>query len=110
METSFTYYVLLALGGLVAGGIVGVAFGAIQLAAQRKYELRQRKGKSTSGWIVVPGSFTRVAFLMIALVIVQVFLPSFFLNNMQWMVSAGVILGYGWILFQQVRRQKLHQV
>jgi uncharacterized BrkB/YihY/UPF0761 family membrane protein len=110
MEISFTYFALLALGGLVAGGIVGVAFGVIQLAAQRKYELRQRRGKSTSGWIVVPGSFTRVAFLMIALVIVQVFLPSFFLNNMQWMVSAGVILGYGWILFQQVHRQKPHQV
>jgi uncharacterized BrkB/YihY/UPF0761 family membrane protein len=110
VETSFTYYALSALGGLIAGGIVGVAFGVIQLAAQRKYELHQRKGKPTSGWVVVPGSFTRVAFLMMALIIVQVFLPSFFLSNMQWMVSAGVVLGYGWILFQQVRRQKLHQL
>jgi MFS family permease len=110
MEISFTYYALSALGGLVAGGIVGVAFGVIQSAAQRKYELRQRRGKSTSGWLVMPGSFTRVAFLMIALVIVQVLLPSLFLSNIQWLVSAGVVLGYGWILFQQVHRHKPHQV
>jgi hypothetical protein len=93
---------------LVAGGIVGVAFGAIQSAAQLKYELRKREGKSTGGWIVVPGSFTRVAFLMIALILVQVCLPVLFLDNVRWFVSAGVVLGSGWTLFQQVHRQKLH--
>jgi uncharacterized BrkB/YihY/UPF0761 family membrane protein len=110
VETSFIYYALFALGGLAAGAIVGVAFGAIQFAAQRKYDLRQRKGQSTSGWIVVPGSFTRVAFLMIALVIIQVCLPSFFLDNIKWMVSVGVVLGYGWTLLQQIRSRKAHQV
>jgi uncharacterized BrkB/YihY/UPF0761 family membrane protein len=110
MEISFIYYALLALGGLAAGAIVGVAFGAIQLAAQRKYELRLRKGQSTGGWVVVPGSFTRVAFLMLALVIVQVCLPSLFLDNMKWMVSVGVVVGYGWTLLQQIRSRKAHQL
>jgi hypothetical protein len=110
METSFIYYTLFALGGLAAGAIVGFAFGAIQFAAQRKYELRLRRGRSTGGWVAVPGSFTRVAFLMIALVIVQVCLPSFFLDNMKWMVSVGVVLGYGWTLLQQIRSRKAHQL
>jgi uncharacterized BrkB/YihY/UPF0761 family membrane protein len=110
MEASLSYYALLALGGLAAGAIVGVAFGAIQFAAQRKYELRQRKGQSTGGWIVVPGSFTRVAFLMLALVIVQLCLPSLFLDNMKWMVSVGVVVGYGWTLLQQIRIRKVPHV
>jgi uncharacterized BrkB/YihY/UPF0761 family membrane protein len=110
METSFIYSALLSLIGLAAGAIVGVAFGTVQLAAQRKYELRQRKGQSPNGLSVVPGSFTRVAFLMVALIIVQVFLPSIFLDNMKWLVSTGVVLGYGWTLLQQVRSRKVHHV
>jgi len=109
METSFVY-ALSALGGLVSGGVVGLAFGVLQRAAHDRYELRQQRGKFDSGWIVAPGSFTRVAFLMIALVLVQVCLPVLFLDNVRWFVSAGVVLGYGWTLFQQVRRRKLRQV
>jgi uncharacterized BrkB/YihY/UPF0761 family membrane protein len=104
METSFIC-ALSALGGLVAGGVVGLAFGVLQRVAHDRYELRQQQGKLNSGWVVVPGSFTRVAFLMIALVLVQVCLPVLFLGNVRWFVSAGVVLGYGWTLFQHIRRR-----
>lgn len=98
-------YALSALGGLVAGGVIGFAFGVLQRAAHDRHELRQQQGKLNSGWVVVPGSFTRVAFLMIALVLAQVCLPVLFLDNVRWFVSAGVVLGYGWTLFQHIRRR-----
>jgi hypothetical protein len=47
---------------------------------------------------------------MIALVIVQVCLPAFFMDNMKWMVSVGVAVGYGWTLLRQIRSRKARQL
>ena len=44
-----------------------------------------------------------MAYLLIALLIVQVVCPLIFLNGTQWAVSGGVVLGYGWMLGIQLR-------
>ena len=92
---------------LIAGGLIGYAFGLIQNAARLRYEKRQQEGKFKSGWSVIPGSGARTAYLLIALLLVQAICPLLFVEGTQWMVSGGVAAGYGWVLFQQlVRRRK----
>ena len=91
---------------LVAGGAIGVGFGMLQQAAMRRHERQQQVGELNSGWAVMPGSVSRVAYLLLALVLVQVFCPMLFTDGTQWWVSGGVLLGYGVILFQELRRRQ----
>jgi hypothetical protein len=94
---------LLTITGLIVGGLIGLAFGAVQNFALHRNEKRQEAGQLKSGWMVMPGSLTRVAFLMIALVLVQIGMPMLFEGISQWMVSVGLVLGYGWMLFLDFR-------
>jgi hypothetical protein len=96
---------LLTIAGLIVGGLIGLAFGAVQNAALRRNEKRQKDGLLKSGWMIMPGSMTRVAFLMVALVLVQIGMPILFDGVSQWMVSAGLVLGYGWMLFLEFRNR-----
>ena len=95
-----------SLTGLVVGSLVGLAFGAIQSAAHRRYEKLQQTGTLKTGWAVMPGSFKRVAYLLVALALVQFLCPLLFAGASQWWVSAGVALGYGWQLFRQLRQKQ----
>ena len=92
---------------LLAGGVIGLAFGAIQDNARMRYERLQREGKFKSGWSATPGSFRRVAYLLVALALVQFLCPMLFAPGgiSQWCVSAGVVFGYGAALFRQLRRR-----
>jgi hypothetical protein len=93
------------LVGLVAGGVIGFAFGLLQQAALRRHEQREQEGKLKNGWTLMPGAGVRVAYLLIALALVQVICPLLFVDGTQWLVSAGVVVGYGWLLVQQLRRR-----
>jgi len=95
--------ILGSLGGLMAGAVIGVAFGTIQNLALRRNQKLQQTGKLENGWAVMPGSMKRVAYLMIALILVQIVCPLFFMDGSQWWVSGGVILGYGAMLLRQLR-------
>jgi hypothetical protein len=90
-----------------AGIMIGYTFGIIQIAAARRYEKLQLQGKFTSGWAATPGSFRRVAYLLVALAFVQFLFPVFFTPGgaSQWCVSFGVVGGYGWTLYRQMRRR-----
>jgi len=100
--------VLRVTAALLAGGIIGYAFGVIQQMAQRKNQKLQASGQLQSGWAVMPGSGKRIASLMIALVLIQIICPLLFVDGTQWFVSGGVVLGYGAVLFRQLReRQEL---
>ena len=83
------------LTGLIAGGCTGWAFAMLQQAALRRHERKQEKGEFESGWTVMPGAGGRVALLLLALVAIQVLCPMLFVDGLQWVVSAGVVLGYG---------------
>jgi hypothetical protein len=92
---------------LLAGGAIGLTFGLIQEAAQRRHEKLQQEGKFKSGWAATPGSFRRVAYLLVALALVQFLFPMLFAPDgiSQWCVSGGVVIGYGLILYRQLRRR-----
>jgi hypothetical protein len=97
---------LRSLFALSAGGMIGYAFGLIQNAARLRYEKMQLAGKFKSGWSIIPGSGARTAYLLIALLLVQLICPLLFEEGTQWLVSAGVAAGYGWVLFQQLRQRR----
>ena len=99
--------ILRAAVALVAGGVIGLAFGTLQQAALRRNEERERAGKLKSGWSLMPGAGARVAYLLIALVVVQFVCPMLFAGTTQWWVSGGLVLGYGYTLVQQLRRRRL---
>lgn len=88
------------------GGLIGYAFGLIQNAARLRYEKKQLEGKFKNGWSIIPGSGARTAYLLVALVLVQVICPLPFEEGTQWVVSGGVAVGYGVLLFQQLRRRR----
>lgn len=90
-------------GATFAGVAIGWAFGLLQQFAAKRHAEKEATGKLNSAWSLMPGSMTRVAFLLIALAIVQVICPMFFTGNAQWAVSVGVVLGYGWTLYQAMR-------
>ena len=93
------------LAGLFVGGISGVAFGMLQDAARRRNEKKQAEGKLNSGWAVMPGSGVRVAYFLIFLVLIQLLCPLLFRDGIQWWVSGGVVAGYGFMLFYQLRER-----
>jgi hypothetical protein len=96
---------LLTIAGFIVGGLIGLAFGAIQNFALHRNEKRKNEGQLKSGWMVMPGSMGRIAFLMVALMLVQIGMPMLFDGLSQWMISAGLILGYGWMLYVEFRRK-----
>jgi len=93
------------LTGLGVGAIIGAAFGLVQDAARRRNEKRQEIGELKSGWAVMPGSGVRVAYLLIALVLIQLVCPLLFRDGVQWWVSGGVVGGHGLMLFSQLRER-----
>jgi hypothetical protein len=95
----------ISLAALIAGFMIGAGFGMVQNAARRRYEKRQTVGKLKSGWAVMPGSAKRVMYLVLTLVLVQIVCPLLFKGGIQWWVSGGVVLGYGLILYRQLRER-----
>jgi len=96
--------VVLALVGLLIGGAIGYGFGAAQRAALQKHKKMQDAGHLPTGWLVVPGSMTRVAVLLLVLVTIQLLLPFLFQNaNLPWFLTGGVVLGYGWAIFRTAK-------
>lgn len=98
--------ILRVSAAVLAGGAIGLGFGLIQASARRRYEQRQREGDFNNGWAVMPGSGRRVAYLVIALVLIQIVCPLLFVAGTQWWVSGGLVAGYGWTLFQKLMQQR----
>ena len=94
---------VLAVG---VGAGIGFAFGYLQNAALRHNEKLEQAGQLKSGWSIMPGSGTRVAFLLVALVLIQLICPMLFADNTQWWVSGGLLAGYAWILVKQIREKR----
>lgn len=107
MQTQISGFYLAPLA-LAAGAMIGYTFGVIQVSAARRYEKLQLEGKFTSGWAATPGSFRRVAYLLVGLALVQFLFPMFFAPGgvTQWCVSAGVVGGYGLTLYRQMRLRR----
>lgn len=103
-----TYHLFDLLTGsaaLLAGAGIGSLFGTLQKAALRRNEQRERSGELKNGWSLMPGAGARVAYLLVALALVQLVCPLLFADGTRWLVSAGLLLGYAAVLFQQLRQR-----
>ena len=109
MVTQFmsTLVILLAVA---AGGAIGYGFGLVQNFALRRNERKQKTGELNNGWAVMPGSMTRVAYLLVGLVLIQLVCPLLFKDGTQWWVSAGLVLGYGYTLFRRLMLRRTNQL
>jgi len=94
---------LLAIIGFLVGGAIGFTFGSLQNAALERNRKRQLAQGVRTAMTLVPGSFRRTAFLLMTLAVVQVVCPMLFESALvQWLVSAGVVVGYGWTLLRRM--------
>ena len=100
---------LIPAAALLIGTFLGYLFGAIQNAALLSNKKRNEEGKLKSPFHVMPGSFGRIAVLLVVLVFVQAGLPMFFKGNIEWLVSAGLILGYGWTMLKRIRKRSVYR-
>jgi hypothetical protein len=102
--------ILRSAAAFVAGGLIGLSFGWLQDLALRRHQKREQSGNFNNGWAVMPGSMRRVAYLLVALALVQLLCPVLFVGISQWCVSAGVVLGYGTLLFRRLRQRTHPQI
>ena len=105
MLTQFmsTFLIFVAVA---AGGAIGYFFGVIQTRALRRNERRQQDGTLSTGWAVMPGSGARIAYFLMVLVAIQFLCPLLFKDGTQWWVSAGVVMGYGYVLYRRLMQRK----
>ncbi len=94
-----------SIAALCAGIVIGLGFGLVQDAARRRNEKRFQSGLMSSDWAVMAGSGMRIALLMIALIVIQVVCPLLFRPGTQWWVSGGVVAGYAFALYKQLRER-----
>lgn len=90
--------------GLIAGFAIGTGFGWLQQAAKRRNEAQAASGNK-SLWRIMPGTGARVAFLLLALALIQIVCPLLFVNGTQWWVTGGLVGGYGLMLYRQLRER-----
>jgi hypothetical protein len=91
---------------LVVGATIGFAFGRMQNFARQQHQKMVDTGEFKSPWRIMPGSGGRVALLLVALVLIQIVCPMLFADGTQWWVSGGLLAGYGWTLFLQLRHRR----
>ena len=96
-------FLLLSLLRLIAGGVIGFLFGSTQNAALIRNMKRQASEGSRQGWTIMPGSVGRITILLVILVAVQICCPVLFNGKAEWLVSAGVLLGYGWAMMRRTQ-------
>jgi H+/Cl- antiporter ClcA len=90
--------------GFIVGGVIGLLFGLVQRMAKQKYKERQEHHKLSNAWSVIPGSVSRVTFLMVVLVLIQISSPELFDGNIKWVVSGGLVIGYAVLLLDDLRK------
>ena len=103
-----TITALISIAAIAVGFAIGFWFGTTQNAALTRNKKKYENGKLKNGIFVMPGSMSRIATLLIILVAIQIAIPMFFQGNVQWIVSAGIILGYGWTFVKQLRNHSVY--
>jgi hypothetical protein len=104
-----TQTLILPAGGFILGIALGCGFGFIQRETFAQTRLGQID-KLASSWAGISGSWARSIFLLVMLTFFQTAFTLLFGNNdIQWILSAGVVLGYAWTLVLQFRQESLSQ-
>jgi len=90
---------------LIIGGLIGKLFGSMQNTALTHNKRMQKKT-----WVLISSSVTRIIILLLMLVLVQILFPFLFDGITRWLVSMGVIFGYGWSILQRLNAHNTGEV
>lgn len=104
-----TIELLLIMLALVIGLGIGLLFGTLQNFALRKNKKLQEEGSLKNGWSIMPGSMSRVAILLGVLALIQICCPMLFKGNIQWLISAGIVVGYGWTFVNKLKQRPFYR-
>ena len=83
-----THSVLL---GIILGMVIGAAFAWLQLLAAQRREMLEKQQQVPTLLRQLPGSGARVAFLLMALILVQIFVP----DANKWWLSGSLVVCSG---------------
>jgi hypothetical protein len=100
--------VLISIVAIAVGFAIGFWFGSTQNAALIQNKKKYESGKLKNGFFIMPGSMGRISMLLIILVAIQIAIPIFFQGNIQWILSTGIIVGYGWTFVKQLRNHTIY--
>src|SRR5437899_12780256 len=95
--------------GLLIGAVIGGLYAGWQLRALARHERIQREqGQAPKVTSMIPGSMTRVAMLLMALVLVQVFDQEKRVDRIWLMVSLAIAYSvpFFWRLWQMYSQRK----
>jgi hypothetical protein len=106
MDAGMTYTII-SLGALLFGGAVGIIFGILQHRALLRDQKRQEGKSLKRRRLVIPSSFRRIFYLIMLLMAIQYVCPFLFRDSStQWILTAGIVIGYGWTLLKRIRTYK----
>jgi hypothetical protein len=105
MQTLSNKLIAFSPMALVAGAMIGYAFGAVQVAAAAAYERLQQEGKFKSGMGRHAGLVSAHSLPPRRARGRAVPVPDVFYHGRRQPVvrAVGVVLGYGWTLYRQMR-------
>ena len=104
-----TLMFILPGGGFILGIAIGCGFGLLQDSRFALHKSLGKIDKLASSWAGLPGPSARSIFLLVMLTLFQATFTLIFGNNgIQWIVSAGVVLGYAGTLVQQIRQSTFY--
>ncbi len=100
-------YTILSIGAVIFGIGIGVVFGTLQHKALLRDQAQQANKGHKRRRLVIPSSFRRIFYLVMLLMVIQYVAPMLFKNaSIQWILTAGIIIGYGWTLVRRLRTYK----
>jgi len=94
-----------ALLGLILGVAIGGTFAWLQLLALRRNELLEQRQELRGLLRQLPGTGGRIAFLLIALVLVQILFPTVD----KWWLTGGLVVAYGIPFFWRIKDKYLRK-
>jgi len=77
---------------LLVGGAIGFGFGTISSSTRPKKDAPPSAGKLKTTLHNALGSGRRTAYLLVALLLVQIVFPLLFANGVQWWIYGGQLL------------------
>ncbi|HEY9154455.1 MAG TPA: hypothetical protein VIM69_04950 [Opitutaceae bacterium] len=94
---------------VLVGFGVGYSFGLMQENARLRNAALQAKGNFKLGVKQLPGTGRRIAYLLLSLLAAQLICPLLFRDGVQWLVSGGLLIGYGIPMWGQMRARLREQ-
>ena len=109
MNTLFINTILF-LSAIATGSGIGFLFGTLQNAALKRNKDLHKASKFKPEFNMMSGSLSRIAILLVFLALLQIIFPILFEGITQWIVSAGIVIGYGWTLLIRLRNRLADRV